>query len=773
MNRPDLSTDQARLQSLLERAASLPAGERDVFLSRECGDDGALRQQIYDHLLAEARGEAKKKLSGKPGPVTSAVNQALEGSALDRRVELLGKVVGDYRLTAIIGAGGVGTVYLGERADRAYSAQVAIKVVANAQLSHEVQRRFAAEKQILAHLNHPYIARLLDAGETFFDEPFLVMEYVHGEPIDRYCNNQRLSVEERIGLFLKVCDAVQYAHRNLIVNRDLKPGNILVSKEGIPKLLDFGIAKLLDESAQVVLQEGGIAHTRVHDRLLTPEYASPEQIRGQPVTTASDVYSLGIILYELLTGVRPYVVNALNQLELERSICIQDPIKPSQMITALHTTALSTTALRTAALRKEVTTAHPIVKDTHLIPAARKSSFAKLTSQFKGDLDAIVMKALRKEPEHRYSSVEHLIEDLNRYLTQAPVEARQGNRWYITQRFIKRHTVGVISATAALLTLIAVAIILSIQAHQLKEQRDIATQQRDKLTLENSRADSFSKFMKEVLAAADPQQSQDKNITAKELLDKVVQKIFNDQTEQPEVQAQLLLDIGKAYSHQGQANLSIKYLGSSLHLQRSFAMENHLMLAITLNFLGRGYREIGNFKDAEDFMSQARNLLESQKLTETKEYLQTLLDSGNLEHQLSHLTAAKKYYKDSLSLSQRLYGENHPETTAATMQLAQVMIWDSNIDDAEKLIRKAINIYHATLPARHPDRILADLDFSDILLIKGEFPEALSIIKHGLDDQIAVYGNSSIRLLSTYDSLCKVQIDLGKLSNAIQSCNLS
>ncbi|HVY22284.1 MAG TPA: serine/threonine-protein kinase, partial [Steroidobacteraceae bacterium] len=259
----------AKIESLLNQAAQLPASERDVFLSRECGSDTALRQAVYARLLADSRG-VKTKVAGKPGPVTSAVKQALEGSAHDRRVELLGKVIGDYRLVAIVGIGGAGTVYLGERADRAYSAQVAIKVVANTQLSHEIQRRFFAERQILANLNHPYIGRLLDAGETFFDEPYLVMEYVHGEPIDRYCDNQRLGVEERIRLFLKICEAVQYAHRNLIVHRDLKPGNILVSKDGIPKLLDFGIAKLLDESAQAILQDGAIAHTRVHDRLLTP-----------------------------------------------------------------------------------------------------------------------------------------------------------------------------------------------------------------------------------------------------------------------------------------------------------------------------------------------------------------------------------------------------------------------------------------------------------------------------------------------------------------------
>jgi hypothetical protein len=387
---------------------------------------------------------------------------------------------------------------------------------------------------------------------------------VQGEPIDRYCDNQRSGVVERIRLFLKVCEAVQYAHRNLIVHRDLKPGNILVSKDGTPKLLDFGIAKLLDESAQAVSKENIIAHTRANDRLLTPEYASPEQIRGQAVTTASDVYSLGVVLYELLTGTRPYSVNALSQLELERSVCIQDPVKPSQRIAELTKQAHVAT--------------NPNVADLQLVASTRSSNFKKLAQQLQGDLDAILLRALRKEPEHRYSSVEHLIDDLNRYLDQEPVEARQGNRWYYTQRFVKRHMLGVVASTFALLSLISVSILLSIQAHQLTEQRDIAKQQRDvaahaldRATQENARAETVSNFLQEIFTASDPYQSQDKQVTAKELLDRAAQRISGDLSQQPEVRARLLEAIGKSYGNQDQVNTSIRYLEEALRLQRQFS----------------------------------------------------------------------------------------------------------------------------------------------------------------------------------------------------------
>src|SRR5690606_868068 len=263
------------------------------------------------------------------GPLTHALGAAIDATTRDRRKALVGRIIGNYKLVSILGHGGTGTVYLGERADRQYSAQVAVKIVDTAPIHGELGLRFRAERQILASLNHANISRLLDAGETPDGQPYLVMEYVHGEPVDRYCDRHQLDLTARLKLFLEICNAVQYAHQNLIVHRDLKPANILVTAEGSPKLLDFGIAKLLDSGDKAAM----LALTRMNDRLLTPEYASPEQILGRQVTTASDVYALGVVLYELLTGLRPYTVpSSASQLELERSICISDPQRPSTAV---------------------------------------------------------------------------------------------------------------------------------------------------------------------------------------------------------------------------------------------------------------------------------------------------------------------------------------------------------------------------------------------------------------------------------------------------------
>ncbi|MES1192382.1 MAG: serine/threonine-protein kinase [Steroidobacter sp.] len=485
----DLHDD--KIHSLLSRAIKLSATDRDDFLYQAFEEDAALRQQIYAYLLS--RFEKDQDNHPEETSSTNPSHSAATDHFRHRGNELLGKVLGDYRLTRIIGAGGNGTVYRGERADRVYSAHVAVKVL-HASLPRESQRRFVAERQILATLNHPYIARLLDGGETRAHESFLVMEHVQGTAIDQYCDNQTLGIDQRLQLFIKVCEAVQYAHRNLVVHRDLKPGNILVTPDGSPKLLDFGIAKLLDNNASIVSQDAPL-HTLLHDRQLTPEYASPEQIRGQPVTTASDVYSLGVILYELLTGVRPYAVNALNQLELERSICVIDPLKPSQMLARM---SANKPLPLVGALPKNDD--HDVVKpapDVNAIAYARGLSAKRLQHRLTGDIDAIIMRALRKEPERRYSSVEQLIEDIQRYLNQEPVLARQGNWAYYSRRFVRRHALGVTMSSIALVALTGFAVAMSIQAKRIAEQRDKATQ-------ESVRAESVSNFLQEIFTAADP-----------------------------------------------------------------------------------------------------------------------------------------------------------------------------------------------------------------------------------------------------------------------------
>ena len=424
-----------RLQELFSRAVDLPPAERDALVLSETADDPGLRSELLA-LLACDTGKAT-------GPLTTALGAALDATTRDRRRALLGRTIGNYKLTSVLGHGGTGTVYLAERADRQYSAQVAVKVVDSATVHGDLGTRFRAERQILASLNHPNIARLLDAGETEDGQPYLIMEYVHGEAVDRYCDRHNLDLHSRLKLFLEICAAVQYAHQNLIVHRDLKPANILVTVDGTAKLLDFGIAKLLDVGDAAAV----LALTRMNDRLLTPEYASPEQILGRVVTTASDVYALGVVLYELLTGLRPYTVAAAaSQLELERSICITDPQRPSVAVRR---------AIDAGAVEGQSNIA--------AIAAARQLVPDRFQKRLIGDIDAIVMRALRKEPESRYGSIEQFASDIRRYLAREPVSARQGNWVYYSQRFVRRHALGVSAGVTFVSMTLAFGITMSIQ----------------------------------------------------------------------------------------------------------------------------------------------------------------------------------------------------------------------------------------------------------------------------------------------------------------------
>ena len=468
-SRMEIDARWARLQELFSRAVDLPPHERAAFVLLEANGDTALHDELLE-LLAHDSGNAT-------GPLTQALGAALDATTRDRRSALLGRIVGHYKLTSVLGHGGTGTVYLGERADRQYSAQVAVKIIDAATVQGDLGLRFRAERQILASLNHPNIARLIDAGETEEAQPYLIMEYVHGEPLDRYCDRQQLDIRKRLDIFLQVCAAVEYAHQNLIVHRDLKPANILVTAEGAPKLLDFGIAKLLDAGDAASL----LALTRMNDRLLTPEYASPEQILGRTVTTGSDVYALGVVLYELLTGVRPYVVPvSASQLELERSICVTDPLRPS------------------GAVRRRVELRPSDGESTIATLAfARGLTPDRLERRLAGDIDAIVMRALRKEPQHRYGSVEQFAADVRRYLGREPVLARQGNWVYYSQRFMRRHAFGVSVSGAFMAFVIAFAITMSIQTQRIAAERDRATK-------ETEVAEKVNRFMLNVFAAAEP-----------------------------------------------------------------------------------------------------------------------------------------------------------------------------------------------------------------------------------------------------------------------------
>ncbi len=414
-------TDADRVARIFCDAMNLPAPERSAFLDRECGADDALRAEL-DSLLA-ADDNAHRFLE----PMREG------GEGKDPNI---GKTLGAWRLVRAIGSGGMGHVYLAERADPAFEMKAAVKVIRGGLWTDALLRRFDHERRVLAGLEHPNIARLIDGGTTDEGVPFLVMEYVEGTAIDRYCDDTRLSLTERLQLFRNVCSAVQHAHRNLVVHRDLKPSNVLVTKEGSPKLLDFGIAKVLEA-------EGGGDVTETAARALTPRYASPEQIVTGSVTTTSDVYSLGVVLFELLTGGRPYDTERLSPREMERAITEIEPTRPSAAVQAS-------------------------------LIADREGGKRALSRRLSGDLDNIVLMALRKEPDRRYGSVEQFSEDIRKHLDGFPVIARPDTLVYRTTKFVVRNRALVGAAAALVLALVAGAAVSVHFALREREQRAIA-----------------------------------------------------------------------------------------------------------------------------------------------------------------------------------------------------------------------------------------------------------------------------------------------------------
>ncbi len=433
-----------QVKQLFQSALELEPEKRAAFLAEACARDDDLRAEVESLLASHKGAESFIEMPALAGAPTLPAEEITD--------PMVGRRIGSYRLIRELGHGGMGAVYLAVRADEQFQKRVAIKLVKRG-LDTDLQR-FRNERQILASLDHPNIARLLDGGTTEDGLPYFVMEYVEGQPLVEYCDQRKLSTAERLKLFRTVCSAVHYAHQNLVVHRDLKPSNILVTAEGVVKLLDFGIAKILNPD----LSAATIAPTATAMRLMTPEYASPEQVRGLAVTTASDVYSLGVVLYELLTGHRPYRVTSRALHEITRIICEEEPEKPSTAISRVE-----------AVLGPDGTIQKQLTPEE--VSKNREEQPEKLRRRLQGDLDNIVLMAMRKEPQRRYGSVEQFSEDIRRHLEGLPVIARRDTFSYRAGKFVKRHKTGVAAAMLLVITLLAGMVATAWQARVAKTER--------------------------------------------------------------------------------------------------------------------------------------------------------------------------------------------------------------------------------------------------------------------------------------------------------------
>ncbi|HLX09047.1 MAG TPA: serine/threonine-protein kinase [Thermoanaerobaculia bacterium] len=631
-----------RVKQLLDVVLDLEDWQRETFVVRECSGDAALSAEVLD-LLAGA----------------AAADQFIEEPAvklLAREPRLaVGHRFGPYRVLREIGHGGMGAVYLAERGDAEYEKRVAVKVVRRGMDSEEIVRRFRQERQILANLVHPNIAALLDGGTTDDGLSYFVMEYVEGAPVDQYCRTAALAQRARLELFLTICAAVHFAHQNLVVHRDLKPANILVTAAGVPKLLDFGIAKLLQEEQPLstrVLQPGLL--------LMTPEYASPEQRRGGQITTATDVYGLGLLLHLLLLG------------RLPRRETLA-PVPPAAVVPP-------------AALAAPAAGELPAADGP--APGAGEPLSPGTLAALRGDLGNIVAMALRDEPARRYASAQALAEDVSRHLQGMPVMARADTWSYRTGKFVRRHRAGVALASLLLLLIVAFgATVTVLLGRAVREQR---------------RAERVSRFLEDLFTNPDPGKSRGETISAREVLDRGLQQIMAGLRDEPETRAELMETMAKVYENLGLYEQALKLAQLAVSLRRETLGKNDPKLAESLHTLANVLRETGDEAGAERYLREAVAIQRRHAGRGDPELARGLNNLAALLEAKGEIAEPEKLYEEVLARKRRIYGNDHVDVATTLNNLAGLLQDEGKFADAEPLFREALDIYRRHYGQLHP-----------------------------------------------------------------------
>jgi tetratricopeptide (TPR) repeat protein/tRNA A-37 threonylcarbamoyl transferase component Bud32 len=656
-------------QTVVER----PAAERASFLTKICGPDQELRREVESLLAHESED------SFIQNPIGHAAQALTQAPADDMADDMIGRRLGAYRVTRLIGHGGMGAVYEALRDDAQFEQRVAVKVIRRGMETAFARERFLRERQILASLEHPHIARLLDGGATADGLPYFVMEFVAGEPITSYCQRRQLALNDRLRLFRSVCAAVQHAHQKLVVHRDLKPSNILVTEDGAPKLLDFGIAKLLTHDAA----PGSATRTETALRLLTPDYASPEQALGQTITTAADVYSLGVVLYELITERRLRQFKTLAPAEIERAICETSPPKPSDAVS----------------------------RETF--------SAGKWQKHLAGDLDNIVLMAMRKEPERRYQSVEQFSEDLRRYLDGLPVNARADTFKYRAGKFVRRHKLGVIAATLVALSLLGGMVATTRAARIARAERARAERRFEQVRkLSNTFLFDFHDKIQNLAGSTEAREMVVK--TALEYLDSLAQEAAGDSA--------LQLELAKAYEKVAdvQGNPFAPNLGKReaalASYQKALAIyeplapydpgDGKLLHALSNIYfrIGDLQLQLGRSAQAEESFSHGQRVIE-QMLSARMAVSSSLIISGHQRVANARLLegdtqAALSGYRQGLAIAERDAAEK-PEPSAQHIlavcheRLATALLRTGDLEGALGGHRQALRILEA-LVERQP-----------------------------------------------------------------------
>lgn len=636
-----------QVAEVLDLALASDPASWPSLLDERCGTDPKLRNEV-EALLAHLDTAEGFLESPRAALARAVVAEAGETLTAD---QYAGRRIGAYQIVREIGRGGMSRVFLAERADGHFEQQVALKLLRPGLDSELDRERFRVERQILASLDHPNIARLLDGGVTEDSQPFLVMEYVEGQPIDDFCEQRALSVRQRIELFVHVADATQSAHRRLVVHRDLKPSNIFVTRDGEVKLLDFGLAKLLEPSS--LSADGPM--TRTGQRWMTPEYAAPEQVRGDPITTLTDVYQLGAVLYQLLTGELLFPRHRGNAPRLDSAVLRDDPLSPSIVV------------------------AH---------------SRPELSRQLRGDLDAIVLKALRKEPEARYGSPAELARDLRRHISAEPVQARRQTTIYRVRRLIRRHRIEAIAVLGISASLVAGAIVSLAQANRAEAERDRA----EAASLES---EAVASFVLRLFEVSDPAEARGDTMTARDLLRRAVSRTEQFRG-QPAAQARMLEVTARLYHSLGQNPEAHAAVERALVLRRSAGAQDGLAIAGTLSQLADARLRLGRNAAADSAARQALAIQERMLGREDPALAATTHQIGSIAIYLGDLESAELYHRRALNLRLRGLGANDSLTGTSHLFVGSTLRHRGRLAEAERQYRQAATVYERALGSDHP-----------------------------------------------------------------------
>ena len=704
MDRSDEHLDWDELENIYFEAMSLPEAKQESFLMEKCRGNLALRDKISKMLSVAGKNErlVAEDLLGRADFENPIKN-------------FIGRMAGPYRLEKLIGEGGMGQVYLGIREHADYNQTVAVKLVRPELASPDSMTRFRRERQILAQLNHPNIAHLLGGEVTEWGSPYLAMEYVEGDDIFSYCDKNKLDLNERLVLFQKVCSALQHAHKNLVVHRDLKPDNIRVTEEGEVKLLDFGIAKLLDDGSESAdLTSPGLD-------FMTPSFAAPEQINRETITTSTDIYSLGIILYQLLSGSRPYELKGLSRTEIAKLVCEEKILKPSS-----------------------------------------KTLRSDLQSKLSGDLDHIVLKATRKEVHERYDSAQSLHDDISAYLNGYPIAARKGNRSYAGKKFIKRNA-GLFGLSAAfLLALLSGAWIYT---SNIKQERDLAEEGQ-------ASARASMEFLSKMIREADPF-SQGKSIDSVSVRDLLVSGTRKARTELEDnlrVKADVLSELGTVYnsldmadsakallndgyqirqdildpedpdiaesliklalieSRLGDKEKAAELLKRSLEINEKSLGPLHRMTETSLNNLGIVHIQMGELEKASEYLQRRLDIVEQVYPSESGEMATVASNLAYTYEQIGELDKAAFYHEKSLHNFEVVFGPDHLRKTQEMVNYGGMLYKHGLYEKSDSLITKALDLLENALGDDH-QRVLNALEYkARVIEYKGQYEEALEIL---------------------------------------------